>query len=122
MFLYLHDIGEKRLKNLMKHFKKNGLTGRTHGNTSRQPHNAHSLSTVNAVVTFILNYSEQNSLALPGRIPGYSRSDIQLNHHHHQLQKGPSGTYINRQLHFAHQMHLWGTALFAGSGAHWFHV
>ena len=78
MFLYLHDIGEKRLKNLMKHFKKNGLTGRTHGNTSRQPHNAHSLSTVKAVVTFILNYSEQNSIALPGRIPGYSRSDIQL--------------------------------------------
>ena len=33
MFMYLHDIGYKRLRNLMKHLKKNGLTGRTHGNT-----------------------------------------------------------------------------------------
>ena len=78
MFMYLHDIGYKRLRNLMKHLKKNGLTGRTHGNTHRLPKHALDLPTIKAVVTFILNYSEQHSLALPGRIPGYSRCDIQL--------------------------------------------
>ena len=77
-FLFLHGIGEMRLKNLMKHFKQNGITGRTHGNTRHRPHHALSLPTVKSVVTFIVNYSEQHSLALPGRIPGYSRTDIQL--------------------------------------------
>ena len=71
-FMFLHDIGNARLKNLMKHFKQNGITARTHGNTRRRPHHALSLSTVKSIVTFIVNYSEQHSLALPGRIPGYS--------------------------------------------------
>ena len=67
-----------RLKNLMKHFKQNGITGRTHGNTRCCPHHALSLPTVKSVVTFIINYSEQHSLAFPGHIPGYSRTNIQL--------------------------------------------
>ena len=33
---------------------------------------------LNSVVTFIVNYNEQHSLALPGCIPGYSRTDVQL--------------------------------------------
>ena len=77
-FLFLHDIGYARLKNLMKHFQQNGITTRTHGNTCRRPHHALSLSTVKSVVIFIVNYSEQHSLALPGRIPGYFRTDVQL--------------------------------------------
>ena len=43
-----------------------------------RPHHALSLPTVESVVAFIVNYSEQLSLALPGWIPGYSRSDMQL--------------------------------------------
>ena len=77
-FLFLHGIGEMRLKNLIKHFKQNGVTGRTHKNTRCRPHHALNLPTVESIVTFIVNYSVQHSLALPGRIPGYSCTDIQL--------------------------------------------
>ena len=41
-------------------------------------HHALSLDCVKFVVTFILNYSELHGLVLPGRVPDYSRSDIQL--------------------------------------------
>ena len=41
-FRFLHTVGEKRLKNLYKSFKENGLTPRVHGNTHRRP--KHSLS------------------------------------------------------------------------------
>ena len=29
-------------------------------------------------VTFITNYAEQHALVLPGRVPGFKRSDIRL--------------------------------------------
>ena len=77
-FRMLHTIGEKRLKNLMKSLKEDGLTPRIHGNTKRKPHNTLSFASVEYVVRFLLNYTEQNSLLLPGRVPGYSRTDIKL--------------------------------------------
>ena len=78
MFRFLHTIGEKRLKNLVKSFKANGLAPCVHGNTKRLPHNTLPLSSVEYVVRFLLNFADQNCLLLPGRIPGYSRSDIKL--------------------------------------------
>ena len=77
-FLFLHGIGEKRLKNITKHYLQNGYVGRTHGNTRRKPRHALSLDCIKYIVSFILNYSEMHGLVLPGRVPGYSRSDIQL--------------------------------------------
>ena len=35
-------------------------------------------TTTEYVIQFLLTYAEQHALLLPGRIPGYSRSDIQL--------------------------------------------
>ena len=78
MFRFLHAIGTMRLKSLVKHYKQNGLTPRTHGNTRRLPSNTLSVSSVEYIVRFLLNYSDQHGLLLPGRIPGYSRSDIKL--------------------------------------------
>ena len=78
MFRMLHGIGEKRFKNLMKSLKEDGLTPRIHGNTKRKPHHALSLSSVEHVVRFLLNYTEENGLLLPGRVPGYRRTDIKL--------------------------------------------
>ena len=46
-FRFLHTVGEKRLKNLLKSFKENGLTPRVHGNTHRRP--KHTLLSVNRV-------------------------------------------------------------------------
>ena len=78
MFQFLHGIGIKRLKNLTKAVKENGLTPRMHGNTKRKPKHALSYTTTEFVVRFLFNYAEQNALVLPGRVPGYSRTDIQL--------------------------------------------
>ena len=77
MFRFLHCVGIKRLKNLMKSLRENGLTPRVHGNTKRKPKHALSYSSTEFVVRFLFSYAEQHAL-LPGRIPGYSRTDIQL--------------------------------------------
>ena len=78
MFRFLHGIGNKRLKNLTKSLKKNGLSPRVHGNVSRKPKHALSFTSIEYVVRFLFNYAEQHALLLPGRVPGYSRTDIQL--------------------------------------------
>ena len=78
MFRFLHGIGEKRLKNLAASFRINGIRPRTHGNAKKPPHNTISFTSLQYFVHFIFNYAEQHALLLPGRVPGYSRSDIQL--------------------------------------------
>ena len=77
-FFTLHGIGEKRFKNLVKSVKENGLVPRTHGSACRRPHNALSCVTIKFVVRFLQTYTEQNGLLLPGRVPGYSQTDIKL--------------------------------------------
>ena len=76
-FQMLHNIG-KRLVNPLKSLKENWLAPRIHGNTHRRPKHALTLQSTEYVVRFLLNYAEQNVLLLPGRVPRYSRSDIQL--------------------------------------------
>ena len=78
MFRFLHTIGETRYRNLKKSLQSHGLATRAHGNLKRSPVHALSLSSTEFVVRFLLNYSEQNALLLPGRVPGYSRSDLKL--------------------------------------------
>ena len=77
MFRFLHTIGKTFYKNL-KSFRSHWLATRSHGNLKCSPANALSLSATKFVVRFLLNYTEQNVLLLPGRVPGYSRSDIKL--------------------------------------------
>lgn len=78
MFCFLHVIGKKRMRNLMYHVKLNGLTPRVHGNSMRRPKHALSLSSTEYCVRFLHSYAEQNALLLPGRVPGYNRTDIKL--------------------------------------------
>lgn len=40
--------------------------------------NTLSYEAIKDVTEFLLNYSEQNELLLPGWVPGYTRSDIKL--------------------------------------------
>ncbi len=77
-FRFLHGIGETRLKNLVKHLKLNGLTPRVHKNTRRLPKHSLSLDSIQYVVKLLLNYTDQNGILLPGRIPGYRKTDIKL--------------------------------------------
>ena len=78
MFRFLHSIGDTRYKNLKKSLCTKGLATPSHGNLKLSPAHALSLSSTEFVVRFVLNYTEQNALLLPGRVPGYSRSDIKL--------------------------------------------
>ena len=78
MFLFLHGIGKKRMRNIKHTLLSDGVSFRVHGNTKRLPKNALSMSSVEYVIRFMLNYTEQHGLLLPGRVPGYSRDDIKL--------------------------------------------
>ena len=77
-YLFLHNIGTKRYKNLKISVQEDGVLPRKHGNHRRVPHHAFRLEETQAVVTFIMNYTEENGIHLPGRIPGFKKTDIQL--------------------------------------------
>jgi hypothetical protein len=36
------------------------------------------LEDVKHLVSFIVNYADQNALVLPGRVPGFARDDIKV--------------------------------------------
>ena len=78
MFLFLHIISEKRFRNLQESLKQNGITPRRHGNTRRLPANTVSFADTQRVVEFLGTYAETNAILLPGRVPGYKRTDVQL--------------------------------------------
>ena len=77
-FLFLHGVRPAMLKALRNHCKENGLVPRVHGNTRRLPANSLTFENVQQITTFIQNYAEDHAILLPGRIPGYKRTDLQL--------------------------------------------
>ena len=77
-FLVLYGIGKRRLQNLQKHYKEHGILPRTHGNKGRMPIGVCSINTIQNVVSFLDNYGEEHAVALPGRVPGFKRTDIRL--------------------------------------------
>ena len=77
-FCFLYGIGKDRLRSVKEHYLANGLETRVHGNTKRLPRNHNSPETINNVVKFLQNYTEETAIVLPGRIPGYKRDDIKL--------------------------------------------
>ena len=77
-FLFLHGIKHGIFKALKRSCRKDGLVSRVHGNTRRTPKHALSFEEVKQVVSFVTNYAEEHAIQLPGRIPGYKRSDLQL--------------------------------------------
>ena len=77
-FLFLHSIHHYTFKALRRSCREEGMLPRVHGNTRRLPSNALTFNDVKHVVSFIDNYAEDHAILLPGRIPGYKRSDLQL--------------------------------------------
>ena len=69
----LHGIGQRRFDNLKEHFRFNGISPK-----KRLPKRTCSLDAVTGVVTFINNFAQEHAIALPGRIPGFKRSDIKV--------------------------------------------
>ena len=77
-FLFLHDTSLKVFKALRRSCRDQGLLPRVHGNTKRLPKHTLTYEDVKHVVSFIVNYAEDHGILLPGRIPGYKRTDLQL--------------------------------------------
>ena len=77
-FLFLHCLQSYRFHSLVRHYRKNRLTLRTHGNSKRLPSRATSTETVEQVVKFIKNVAETQALLLPGRVPGFKRIEVKL--------------------------------------------
>lgn len=69
-YLFIHAVGPKQYKNLVKHFKMHGLVARVHGNVKSLPTNTISMKRTNSVVQFISHTATIHALPLPGRLPG----------------------------------------------------
>ena len=76
--LFIHCIGKKRFRNLLKHYQLNGVTPRVHGNVKRRPWNAASFPDKERAVTFIKNFAEAHALPLPGQMPKFYDYRIML--------------------------------------------
>ena len=77
-FTFLHAVGSKHYKALKHHYIHHGLVPRIHGNTGKPTANAFHPNEVLHATNFVISYAEANGVVLPGRIPGYKRSDLQL--------------------------------------------
>ena len=69
MFLFLHTISDKVVRNLNCHYDKNGIQERIHGLKGQSSHKTLSVAMETQVVEFINNVSEARSIPLPGRLP-----------------------------------------------------
>ena len=74
----LHGLRKRKLELIKRHYLSHGLVLRVHGNTGRTPAHALVMEDVQNIITFVMQYSEANAILLPGCIPGYKRSDIQI--------------------------------------------
>ena len=78
MFLGLYGIGVRHLENLKQHYKNHGIMPCIDGNKGKMPIGTCSMDTHQHVISFLDNYAEEHAVALPGRVPGFKRSDIKL--------------------------------------------
>ena len=69
-YLFIHAIGPKRYKNLVKHFEQNGLVVRVHGNVKRLPTNTLSMERTKSVVQFVSHMATIHAQPLLMRLPG----------------------------------------------------
>ena len=76
-FKFLHGISGKRLRNISSYLRMNGIATRVHGSTKKLSKNTLTQFSVEYIIRFLLNYSEENCL-LPGHVRGYSHDDIKL--------------------------------------------
>lgn len=74
IFCFIFDIGNKRYKNLMKHFENCCFCERKHGlNGKPSKRKSHVLSpeSITRIVEFIENVAEKFAVSLPGRMPNF---------------------------------------------------
>jgi len=76
--LFIHFIGMKRFRNLIKHYQENGVVPRRHGNIKRKPWHASHLGEKELAINFVKNIAEAHALPLPGRMPKFYDYNIML--------------------------------------------
>ena len=116
-FLFLHNIGLKRFKNIKSSYIKTGPVPRVHGNTGKQPKHHLTLQQIKDVVQYILTYAgitllymsmhlqlltwlcthvtEANAMVFPAEFPGTRAQTSSFS-----LVAPPNircGSFINRQ-------------------------
>ena len=75
---YYYYYYYSRFLRLKDHYGENGLSLRVQGNHKRLPHGATLQAVSEDVKNFLTNYVEENTVLLPGRIPGFKNDDIKL--------------------------------------------
>ena len=74
----MHRLHKTRFYSLVKLYRVNGLSLRTHGNKKRLPNSAFSAATIEPVAKFIMNVIDDKALLPQGRVPGFKRIDVKL--------------------------------------------
>ena len=64
-FLYVHNVGEKRLKNLIKYVSTEGITPRRHRNIGKKPKHAMLYEDASRIVNFLVEYARENGFPQP---------------------------------------------------------
>ena len=77
MSLNLFGISYSRFRRLKEHYEEHRISQRVHGNRKRLPHNTLPHAVTEDVKNFLNSYAEENTIVLPGRIPGF-KNDIRL--------------------------------------------
>ena len=77
-FNFLHGAGKHKVHVMKNHFLDNGLAPREHGNTGNHPKHALTLGRILGIHQFVKNYAEQNTILLPGHIPGFKRDYVKV--------------------------------------------
>ena len=86
VFLFLHDINEKRYKAIREHFRLNDLIPRKHGNKGKLPHNTLDLDVVSHTRLYLCNHGAVNSLVLPGLVACHQDDQLILLPSHHTMK------------------------------------
>ena len=79
-FLFIHNIGKKRWKNLMKRWHNTGVEIHTHGNCGKGSNGRSQLTAadITGIVTFIDNFASTHAMILPGRVPAFKDPNLKL--------------------------------------------
>lgn len=73
IYLFLHDLGLKRYKNIIEHYDQYGIAQRIHKSSGKASNrkNVVQASDIQNIVKFINTYAEKVAVPLPGRMPQF---------------------------------------------------
>jgi len=77
-FLFIHNIGKKRWKNLMKRWQSTGVELHVHGNRGKSSKTQLTPNDISDIVQFIDNLASTHAMILPGRVPAFKDPDLKL--------------------------------------------